>query len=76
MAAGEPEGAPPQPSEEVHLPEPSYLPVLVALGMTLALVGVILSWIITGIGAVIALYAAIRWVRLTREEMARLPLEH
>jgi len=70
------DGAPRQPSEEVHLPEPSYLPVLVALGITLALVGVVLTWAITGIGAAIALYAAVRWVRMTREEMARLPLEH
>jgi hypothetical protein len=65
----------PQPSEEVHLPESSYLPVLVALGITLALVGVVLTWAITGIGVVIAVASALRWVRQTREEMARLPLE-
>jgi hypothetical protein len=64
------------PSEEVHLPEPSYLPALTALGITLALVGVILTWIITGIGVVIAVVAIVRWIRQTREEMAELPLEH
>jgi Cytochrome c oxidase subunit IV len=64
------------PSEEVHLPEPSYLPALVALGVTLALVGVILTWFITGIGVVIAVVAIVRWIRQTREEMAELPLEH
>jgi uncharacterized membrane protein (DUF485 family) len=66
----------PPPSEEVHLPEPSYLPALVALGVTLALVGVILTWVITGIGVVIAVVAIVRWIRQTREEMAELPLEH
>ena len=69
-------GQVPPPSEEVHLPAPSYLPALTALGITLALVGVILSWIITGIGVVIALVAIIRWLKQTREEMAELPLEH
>ena len=66
----------PPPSEEIHLPEPSYLPALVALGITLALVGVILTWVLTGIGAVIAIVAVVRWIRQTREEMAELPLEH
>jgi hypothetical protein len=64
------------PTEEVHLPEPSYLPALVALGITLALVGVVLTWFITGIGVIIFLVATIRWIRQTREEMAELPLEH
>jgi hypothetical protein len=69
-------GALPPPSEEVHLPEPSYLPALVALGLTIALVGVLLTWVLTGIGAVIAIVAIVRWIRQTREEMAELPLEH
>jgi hypothetical protein len=64
------------PSEEVHLPEPSYLPALTALGITLAITGVVLSWIICGIGVTIAVVAIVRWVRQTREEMAELPLEH
>jgi uncharacterized membrane protein (DUF485 family) len=67
---------PPPPTEEIHLPEPSYLPVVVALGTTLALVGIVLTWVITAIGVAIALYALVKWIRLTREEMARLPLEH
>ena len=69
-------GALPPPSEEVHLPEPSYLPALVALGLTLALVGVVLTWALTGIGVVIFVVALARWIRQTREEMAELPLEH
>ena len=66
----------PPPGEEIHLPEPSYLPALVALGLTIALLGVVLSWILCGIGVVIALVAIVRWIRQTREEMAELPLEH
>ena len=69
-------GTLPPPSEEVHLPEPSYLPALVALGITLALVGVVLTWFLTALGGVIFLVATVRWIRQTREEMAELPLEH
>jgi hypothetical protein len=69
-------GSLPPPSEEVHLPEPSYLPALVALGLTLALVGVVLTWFLTVLGVVIFLVATVRWIRQTREEMAELPLEH
>jgi hypothetical protein len=70
------QGGVPPPSEEIHLPEPSYLPALTALGITIALLGVILSWVICGLGAVIAVVAIIRWIRMTREEMAELPLGH
>ena len=66
----------PPPSEEVHLPEPSYLPALVALGLTIALLGVLFTWVLSVIGVVIFLVATVRWIRQTREEMAELPLEH
>ena len=69
-------GTLPPPSEEVHLPEPSYLPALVALGLTIALLGVLFTWVLSVIGVVIFLVATIRWIRQTREEMAELPLEH
>jgi uncharacterized membrane protein (DUF485 family) len=68
--------APPPPAEHVHLPEPSYLPATVALGIALALVGVVVTWVITAIGVVIALVAILRWVRETREDIAELPIEH
>ena len=66
----------PQPTEEVHLPDPSYLPVLVAFGTWIVLVGVTVSWVIAGIGAVIVLVALTRWLRAARKEMRELPLEH
>jgi hypothetical protein len=62
--------------EAVHLPGPSYLPVATAFGLTIAVVGVVLSWIIVGIGLVIALIAIWRWIGETRRETAELPLEH
>jgi Flp pilus assembly protein TadB len=66
----------PEAGEPVHLPEPSYLPVLLAFGVTIALVGVVINWVIVGIGVVIFLVVLVRWIRQTRAEMADLPLEH
>ena len=71
-----PEGALPQPTEEIHLPEPSYVPVVLAFGISLAVLGIVLSWVMVVIGAVIALIALFRWIRQTRSEMSELPLGH
>ncbi len=66
----------PPPGEPIHLPGPSYLPIIVAAGTTLALVGVVINWALFGIGLAITVVAIVRWVGQTREEIAELPLEH
>jgi hypothetical protein len=78
MAEGvrRPEEPAPPPGEPVHLPGPSYLPVLTAAGIALALVGVVISWVLSGLGAIIAVIAIVRWIRETREDISELPLEH
>ncbi|MGH2744967.1 MAG: aa3-type cytochrome oxidase subunit IV [Thermoleophilaceae bacterium] len=67
--------APPA-GEAVHLPGPSYLPVIVAVGIAIAVVGVVQSWIVVALGLVITLVAVWRWVREARQDMAELPLHH
>ena len=62
--------------EPVHLPGPSYLPVLTAFGISIAVCGVVLWWPIVVIGAVIAVVSIARWIRETRADIAELPLEH
>lgn len=58
------------------MPEPSYLPAVVALGLTIFLVGVI-TWLpVLIIGAIILITALWRWIRSARAEMSDLPLEH
>jgi Flp pilus assembly protein TadB len=74
--AEQPEGALPPPTEEIHLPDPSYLPVVLAFGLTIAIVGVVLTWVVVAIGVIIFGVALIRWIRQTREELAQLPLGH
>ena len=70
------EPRPPPPSEQLHLPEPSYLPVIVAFGTTVALAGVVLAWALFAIGMTIVVIAVALWVRDAREEMSELPLDH
>ncbi|HLM09808.1 MAG TPA: cytochrome c oxidase subunit 4 [Thermoleophilaceae bacterium] len=62
--------------EAIHLPGPSFLPVLTAAGISLAVMGVVLSWVLTIIGVVIAVPAIVRWIRETRTDISELPLEH
>jgi hypothetical protein len=63
-------------AEAIHLPEPSYLPATLALGLTIALVGLIQGLALIVIGGVIVLTVLVRWIRSAREEMNDLPLDH
>jgi Rieske Fe-S protein len=49
--------------EHPHVPGPSLWPVGFAVGIVVLLVGLIISWFITGLGALIALAFGFLWVR-------------
>ena len=66
----------PPPGEQLHLPGPSRLPVLLAVGAMLALVGVTVSLILVGIGLAILLPVLVIWIRSSREEFTELPPGH
>jgi hypothetical protein len=72
----QPEGALPPPSEEIHLPDPSFLPPVMALGITLIVTGVVIGLPVLVLGAILFVVTFVRWIRQTRSEMAELPLEH
>jgi hypothetical protein len=61
--------------EEIHLPGPSILPVLTALGITLALIGVTTFIEFTVIGVVLTIVCVVRWIKDTRSEVDELPLD-
>jgi hypothetical protein len=67
--------APPA-GEAVHLPGPTYLPVITAVGITIAVVGVVQSWILVAAGVIVTVLTVWRWIRETRTDMAELPLDH
>lgn len=66
----------PPPSEQLHLPGPSYQPFAVAIGSSIAVSGIVISWFIVGLGLIILFWALTLWVRDARAEIAELPLEH
>jgi hypothetical protein len=65
-----------QPAEAIHMPEPSYMPFVLALGITISLVGILTGIFVVAIGLIITVVVLVRWIRSAREEMADLPLDH
>lgn len=65
----------PPTGEEIHLPGPSIIPLMTAVGITLTLVGVTTYIELTVIGLIITVYCVLRWVRDTKREVDELPLD-
>jgi len=65
----------PPAGEEIHLPGPTILPVLTALGITLLLVGVTTFIELTIIGGLLTVGCVVRWIKDTRREVDQLPLD-
>ncbi|HEY5343589.1 MAG TPA: hypothetical protein VIJ66_08010 [Solirubrobacteraceae bacterium] len=65
----------PPAGEEIHLPGPSMMPILTAVGITLALVGVTTFIELTVVGVILTVYCVVRWIGETRHEIDELPLD-
>ena len=61
--------------EEIHLPGPSILPLLTAVGITLALIGVTTFIEFTIVGVILTVWCIVRWIKDTRREIDELPLD-
>ena len=62
--------------EEIHLPGGSVQPLLLTIGLTIALVGVTTSLPLVIIGGVLALAVLVRWIMDARKEFDSLPAHH
>ena len=62
--------------EQIHMPAPSRLPVLNAIGLALAIVGITVSRIAVVVGLVLFLVTAVRGVRAASRELDELPADH
>jgi hypothetical protein len=62
--------------EEIHLPGPSLQPVLLAVGITFALLGITLGLYISIAGLILTVWVTIRWIADTRRDINALPAEH
>jgi hypothetical protein len=74
MSAHEDEAPPP--GEEIHLPGPSLVPFLNAIGISLAIVGITTFWIVSVAGILLFVFTLARWIRDVRRDFDELPLEH
>jgi hypothetical protein len=61
--------------EEIHLPEPTVVPVLTAIGITLTLIGFTTFIELTIAGGLLTVGCVIAWIRRTRTDIDDLPLE-
>ena len=64
--------APPA-GEEIHIPGASIQPLLLAVGITLTLLGVTLGNIVLFSGIILSVWVTVRWIADTRREMSHLP---
>jgi hypothetical protein len=62
--------------EEIHLPGGSNQPLLLTIGITMALLGVTLGWPLLAAGLVLTVWVLVRWIADTRRDIAELPLHH
>jgi O-antigen ligase len=67
--------APPA-GEQIHLPNPSILPLLNAVGLSIAIIGVPISLVLVIPGLVLFAVTAAIWIRSAARELDELPLDH
>jgi hypothetical protein len=61
--------------EEIHLPGPTILPLLSAVGITLVLVGITTFIVLTIAGGLLTIGCVVGWIKDTRREIDELPLD-
>lgn len=59
--------------DEIHLPGPSLIPIVCALGITLIVIGTTITVIFSIVGAIIFIISTVMWIRDTRRDVAALP---
>jgi hypothetical protein len=64
----------PPAGEQIHLPGPSMDPVLLTVGITIALVGVTTSIVMVIAGGLLSLVIIVRWIAGARRDIDELPL--
>lgn len=66
----------PPAGEEIHLPGPTIIPLLSAIGITMAVIGTTISVYVSVVGLILVLVTTVIWIRDTRRDVADLPDQH
>jgi hypothetical protein len=66
----------PPAGEEIHLPGPTIIPLVTAIGITFIVIGTTLGWWLSIVGGVIVVLMVVRWIQDTRRDVESLPEQH
>lgn len=66
----------PPAGEEIHLPGPTLIPLMCAIGITLTVVGTTITFVLSAIGIIILVVTITIWIRDTLRDVDALPDEH
>jgi hypothetical protein len=62
--------------EEIHLPGPTLIPLMMAVAITCMVIGTTINWLISILGVIIFVPTLVIWIRDTRRDVDQLPEEH
>ena len=66
----------PPAGEEIHIPGGSLQPLGLTVGITIALLGITIHWILVAFGGILTVAVLYKWIKEAREEYVHLPLDH
>ena len=66
----------PPTGEEIHIPGGSLQPILLAVGITVTLLGITTTWILLVAGGLLTVGTLFTWIRDARAEYDELPADH
>jgi hypothetical protein len=66
----------PPAGEAIHLPGPSIIPLVCAIGITLTIIGTTIDWIWSVLGLITFIVSVTIWIRDVRRDVDELPEEH
>jgi hypothetical protein len=66
----------PPAGEEIHMPEPSIIPIVNAAALAITIVSITLSWYVVALAGVVFVITTIKWIADVRRDIDALPLEH
>jgi hypothetical protein len=66
----------PPAGEEIHMPEPSIIPLVNSAALAIAIVSITLNWYIVALAGLVFVITTIRWIADVRRDIDALPLEH
>ena len=76
MSELDPQRTAPPVGEEIHMPEPSIIPVINAAALGITIVSITLSWILCAAAGLVFVVTTIKWIADVRRDIDQLPLEH